>query len=113
MCNKTNEKLSIRGDLSCDLQTGLHAIYIYCDLLQFTNVGNIKAPLLRVVDSSGTVGNVITRYYERPRYVPLQKKSFDTIHILIRHDLGNKILFENGKLLVTLHFRRTHNQYLI
>ena len=102
-----------RGDRSCDLQAGLHALYVYCDLLQFTHVGNIKAPLLRVVDSGGEAGDVITRYYERPRYIPLQKKNFDSIQIIIRDDLGEKIQFENGKVLLTLHFRRARNKYLI
>ena len=113
MCNKTDSKLSVRGDLSCDLQSGIHALYVYCDLLQFTHVGDIKAPLLRVVDSGGEVGDVITRYYERPRYIPIQKKIFDSVQITIRDDLGEKIQFENGKVLLTLHFRRTQNQYLI
>jgi hypothetical protein len=111
--NKTDDKLSVRGELSCDLQTGIHALYIYCDLLQFTHVGDIKAPLLRVVDSGGDAGDVVTRYYERPRYVPLQKKNFDSIQIIVRDDLGEKIQFENGKVLLTLHFRRAQNQYLI
>lgn len=113
MCNATQEIASIRGDLSCDLQAGIHALYIYCDLLQFTHVGDIKAPLLRVVNSGGESGEVVTRYYERPRYVPLQKKNFDSIHITIRDDLGEKIQFESGKVLLTLHFRRTHNQYFL
>jgi hypothetical protein len=113
MCNRTKDKLLVSGDLSCDLQTGIHALYVYCDLLQFTYVGNIKAPLLRVVDSGGETGDVVTRYYERPRYIPIQKKSFDTIQVIIRDDFGEKIQFENGKVLLTLHFRRAQNQYLI
>ena len=113
MCNRSLVRTTRKGDLSCDLQTGIHALYIYCDILQFTHVGNIKAPLLRVVDSGGEAGDVVTRYYEKPRYIPIQKKAFDTIQILIRDDLGEKILFENGKVLLTLHFRRTRNQHLI
>src|SRR2546425_11711326 len=81
--------------------------------LQFTHVGNIKAPLLRVVDSGGAAGDVVTRYYERPRYIPIQKKSFDTVQIIIRDDLGEKILFESGKVLLILHFRRIQNRYLL
>ena len=113
MCNYTQKRLTIKGNLPCDLQTGIHALYVYCDLLQFTHVGNIKAPLLRVVDSGGAADDVVTRYYERPRYVPIQKKSFDSIQIVIRDDLGEKIQFESGKVLLTLHFRRVQNQYLI
>ena len=53
LCNTTQEKAMIKADLSCDLQAGIHALYVYCDLLQFTHVGDIKAPLLRVVNSGG------------------------------------------------------------
>ena len=113
MGNESTQTLSIEGDHSCDLQAGIHALYVYCDLLQFTHVGNIKAPLLRVVNSGGEAGDVVTRYYERPRYIPLQKKNFDSIQIIIRDDLGEKIHFENGKVLLTLHFRRAKNKYLI
>src|ERR1700759_5619767 len=35
MCNKSSFKTTRKGDLSCDLQTGIHALY-YCDILQFT-----------------------------------------------------------------------------
>ena len=94
-----------RGDHSRDLQAGIHALYVYCDFLQFTYVGNMKAPLLRVLDSEEEAGDVVTRYYERPRYIPLQK-NFDSIQIIITDDLSEKIQFENGKVLLTLHFRR-------
>ena len=113
LSNITNDTLRIGGNYSSDLQAGIHALYIYCDLLQFTHVGDIKAPLLRVVYSGGEMNDVVTRYYERPRYIPLQKKNFDCVQIIIRDDLGEKIQFENGKVLLTLHFRRAQNQYLI
>src|SRR6267154_1884331 len=80
MCNMSNDKMMVKGDLSCDLQTAIHALYVY---------------------------------YELPRYIPIQKKSFDTVEITIRDDLGEKIQFESGKVLLTLHFRRSQNQYLI
>ena len=113
LTNGSISTLTIEGEHSCDLQAGIHVLYVYCDVLQFTHVGNIKAPLLRVVDSGGEAGDVVTRYYERPRYIPLQKKNFDSIQIIIRDDLGEKIQFESGKVLLTLHFRRAKNQYLI
>lgn len=111
--NLSLQNVNKRCELSSDLQAGIHALYVYCDLLQHTYVGDIKAPLLRVVNSGVEAGDVITRYYERPRYVPLQKKSFDSIQIIIRDDLGEKIQFENGKVLLTLHFRRAFNRYLL
>jgi hypothetical protein len=113
LSNNEKESTTVKAEMACDLQAGIHALYVYCDLLQFTYVGDIKAPLLRVVNSGGEAGDVVTRYYERPRYVPLQKKNFDSIQIIIRDDLGEKIQFETGKVLLTLHFRRTRSQYLL
>ena len=111
--NSSGDISKIGGHYTCDLQSGIHALYVYCDVLQFTHVGDIKAPLLRVVDSEGGTGDVVTRYYERPRYIPLQKKNFEAIQIVIRDDLGEKIQFESGKVLLTLHFRRAYNKYLL
>jgi hypothetical protein len=113
LVNNAIESRIYEGDLASDLHAGIHGLYIYCDLVHFSFVGDIKAPLLRVVASAGAAGEVITRYYERPRYVPVQKTNFDSIQILIRDDLGEKIHFESGKVLVTLHFRRARSQYLL
>src|SRR6266516_3358418 len=46
ICNRTEENISVIGNLPCDIQTEVHALYVYCDLLQYTHVGDIKAPLL-------------------------------------------------------------------
>lgn len=113
LVNASKEMQTIQGNFACDLQAGIHALYVYCDLLHYSHVGDIKAPLLRVVPCEGEPDSVITRYYERPRYVPVQKKSFDSIHIAIRDDLGDKIQFENGKVLITLHFRKTKNLHFL
>jgi nitrogen fixation protein len=111
--NNSNAKLTIVGDFACDLQAGIHSLYVYSDISHYIPVGDIKAPLLRVVSTSGNAGTVITRYYEHVRYVPVQKKSFDSIHITIRDDFGNKILFKSGKVLLTLHFKRATIPYLL
>ena len=111
--NTSNGKLTVEGDFTCDLQAGIHGIYVYCDLPHYVPVGDIKAPLLRVVSTAGKAGNVISQYYEDARYLPLQKKNFDSVHITIRDDFGNNILFESGKVLVTLHFKRATNPYLL
>ena len=113
LVNTTKQSTTIKGNFACDLEAGIHALYVYCDLLHYSHVGDIKAPLLRVVPCEGEPDSVITRYYERPRDVPVKKKSFDSIHIAIRDDLGDKIQFENGKVLVTLHFRRAKDLHFI
>ena len=45
--------------------------------------------------------------------MPLQKKSFDSIDILLVTDYGEPLPFVPGKLLVVLEFRRMVHPYLL
>ena len=49
----------------------------------------------------------------KPHDVPLNKKIFDTISINIRDEAGDLVAFEHGKVIITLHFRRSKTQYFI
>ena len=96
-----------------DISRGINYMMVYCDLLEHVPVGDTKAPLLRIVNASGTKGDIIHYSYDTPRYIPLQKKNFSSIEMDIRDDLGKPIAFETGKLLVTLHFRQAKNAYFL
>ena len=43
----------------------------------------------------------------------LTKKIFDTISINVRDKAGDLVAFEQGKVIITLHFRRSKTQHLI
>ena len=94
-----------RGELVVDMDP-LHSLYVYCDLVESRIVGDKLVPLLRVVPVQGSDGDMVTRIYENVHYVPLQRKSFDTLEIDIKDSTGEKVPFERGTLNVTLHFRR-------
>ena len=89
----------------------VRSMYVYCDLLEHVMVGDTKAPLLRIVDKPHTyVGNV--HHILSPiLYVPLQKKSFDTIEINIMTDSGQPVHFADGKSFVVLELRRAVHPY--
>jgi hypothetical protein len=107
------ESTSIIGDRPVDIEGGLHALYVYCDVLECVAVGDTMAPLLRIVTVKGTRGEMSYVQYDQPRYIPLQKKAFDSIEIDIRDDIGKPIPFDAGKLIVTLHFRRSRDSYFL
>jgi len=111
-CNNLKGCL-ITGDMTCDIRGGIHGIYVYCDVLENVPVGDTLAPLLRIVDVDGHNGDTVCKSFNHPRYVPVQKKEFDSIEIDIRDDTGAPMSFENGKLVVTLHFKRVSNPYLL
>jgi hypothetical protein len=96
-----------------DVNKGFSSLFVYCDLLECVPLGDTKAPLLRIVDIKGQNGETVHRYYEEPRYVPLQRKNFDSIEIDIRDDLGKNVPFEHGKVIVTVHFRLARNPYFL
>jgi hypothetical protein len=114
LINDSNDISFVDGNQVSDINVGIHGLYVYCDVLEMTPLGDSLVPLLRIVtvpeQKHGTMVNVI---YENIRYVPLQKKHFDSIEIDIRDCFGEKIAFENGQLVATLHFRRSRNPYFL
>jgi len=111
LTNGSNVVKVIPGATTSDINGGIHNLYVYCDILENVPVGDTESPLLRVVDTSGRSGESIHHTFEQPRYVPIQKKRFDSIEIDIKDDVGQPIAFETGKLFVVLHFRRASSPY--
>lgn len=83
-------------------------IYIYTDIVEPQIVGDTVAPLLRVVPVKGQDGEMIHELFDRPHYIPLARKSFQTIETVIRTHTGRLMSFERGKLIVKLHFRQKY-----
>lgn len=98
------------SEYSANVNNGLpNQIYIYCDIIENNMVGDTTAPLLRAisVDKSNHVfGTGRTIVFESPHYVPVMKRSFDTIDILLRSEKGKPIPFAFGTSCVKLHFKR-------
>jgi len=89
-----------------NLRGRIHSVYVYCDVLEDVPVRDTKVPLLRIVDTDQkSIGNVY-RVFNPLLYVPLQKKSFDTVDIDMRTDFGTTVPFLTGKSFVVLEFRR-------
>ena len=88
-------------------------IYSYTDMIKSQYHGDVVVPVLRTVTVKGEHGSYVSKNFERPHYVPLNKKNFDTISINIRDEAGDLVAFEHGKVIITLHCRRSKTQYFI
>jgi hypothetical protein len=99
--------------ITANVQDVIHSLYIYCDILENIAVGDTQAPLLRIVNATGEYGDVINKTFDPPRYIPVQKKRFDSIVIDIRSDIGEKIPFQGGHSMCILHFRRALSEHFI
>ena len=71
-----------------DLSIGLQSLYVYLSVVDMQIVGDVRAPLLRTVPASGKDGEIITKDYEHPQYMPLATREFETLEVLITDDSG-------------------------
>ena len=91
-------------------ETGNKYFYVYTDIIKSQYHGDVAVPVPRTVTVKGQHGSYVSKNFERPHYVPLNKKIFDTN---IRDEAGDLVAFEHGKVIITLHFRRSNTQYFI
>ncbi len=92
-----------------DLTGGLNAFYIYCDAVEPVIVGDVIAPLLRVVSlntTNVTYGQSMLQIYSNPHYLPVTSKHLRDVLISINDDNDQPIKFSYGKAIVQLHFKR-------
>ena len=94
-------------------ETGNQYFYIYTDIIKSPYHGDVVVPIFRTVTVKGEHGSYVSKNFERPHYVPLNKNIFDTISINIRDEAGDLVAFEHGKVIITLHFRHSKTQYFI
>ena len=100
-----NEKYIFRYGV--DLNTKIHQLYIYSDLASYTFIGDVTAPILRVLPfESKRENNHLHQEFVNVHYVPVAKSFIDQVHISIKGDTGENVPFISGKTLVKLHFRQ-------
>ena len=106
---------NVEGHLPVDVNGGFYGLYVYCDIVENHLVGDVSAPLLRIVPvqkSGVTQGDVIAHTFSTPHYVPVKRKNFENIQMDIRTDTGERVPFQRGKLTTTLHFRKSRPSLL-
>lgn len=99
---ETTTTAPLVGDVN--IITGL---YVYTNIVSAQVVGDTNVPLLRTVPVEGRVGETVVKSYDRPHYLPVSVKHFDTVEINITDHTGTPVPFESGRVIVKLHFRPT------
>jgi hypothetical protein len=94
------------ADSRPDLLRGTYNMYIYSNICSNVLVGNSFVPLLRAIPLKETpYGQVQSFIFEKPIYVPVTRRSIDTIEVELRDDTGELMPLEEGKTLLLLQFR--------
>lgn len=83
----------------------IQSLFIYCDIIDYQFVGDSFVPLLRTVVVDNSYLKTAWVHYDNPHYLNVNKSEISSIKVQIRDDNGNKIRFENGKIIAKLHFR--------
>ena len=96
-----------------DVNGGFSNMYLYTNVVDAQFVGDVKVPLLRIVNTEGKYGENVNVSFRNLQYVPLKVKSFEMIEIDIKDDKNENVSFGFGKSIVTLHFRQSRSQYFI
>lgn len=79
-------------------------LYVYADIVEPSSVGDVKAPLLRVIGSD-SIAKAFANF-DMPHYYPLSNREFNRIEIVIKDLAGNMPSFASGTSIVTLHFKK-------
>ena len=94
------------------LSTGnVSSLYVYTNIIHSQYVSDLKVPLLRIVGVEGQHGKSVTKPFDQPQYLPVRRQTLNAIEIDIKDDAGDSILFQYGKVVVKLHFRKQRSAY--
>lgn len=107
-CLDSNIEQTVESSYVADPCAHYRVLMIYSDIVEPQIVGDVLAPLLRIVNVTGEDGEVICATFDRPHYLPVSRKSFDSLEIVIRTHLGQLTPFERGRSYVKLHFRQKY-----
>jgi len=91
-----------------DINGGIHALYVYCNIIKPVLVGNFEVPLIRRVEipNNKKFGSQCEIKYQQPQYYPLVSHEINSIEIEIKDDSNQPIEFAFGRTAITLHFRK-------
>lgn len=89
----------------------LNHMYVYSDIVEYSQVGDIYAPILKVInlDSSEPGKEVLHVEYTRPVPYPVKGNRINNIQIQLKDSLGELIRFERGVVLLALEFKKLNN----
>ena len=101
-------KAGCYAERAFDIERGIHAIYVYSDVVEENFIGDVSAQCLRVCTlPAKEFGETVNLHFDQPHYIPVSNRSFQSIRITLKDQSNEKIQFEFGETLVKLHFRKT------
>ncbi|MDI9313017.1 MAG: hypothetical protein QM535_22595 [Limnohabitans sp.] len=95
------------SEKSPHLSQGNDTLFVYCNIVQQSFVGDTQAQILRIIKvPEANYDKPLNFIYDRPNYFPLVSNEINSIEINIKDDADENVRFNDGKLYVVLHFRK-------
>ena len=90
------------------LNAGINSLYVYCNIIKPTLVGNVEAPLIRRVEipSDKHFGDTVHIIYTSPQYYSFVSDEVSYIEIDVKDDSNQTIKFNSGRTGFTFHVRK-------
>ena len=105
---KTHRKWKTSIPIRCwfNLNTHSNRFYVCSDVANYTYIGDVTAPILRVIPLKYMEEEIhFHQEFLNLHYVPFAKSFIDQGRISIKGDTGEDIPFITGKTLIKSHFR--------
>ena len=85
---------------------GAH-MYVYSSLVKDSIVGNVFAPIVRVVGlEDKPKSETMHREFTVPHYLPLRSSSFNEVVLKLTDGMGNSMKFNQGNSVTVFHFKK-------
>lgn len=97
---------TITSSFIADVNRGLRSLFVHCSIVEPQLVGDQHVPLLRTIAVKGQVDEVIAESFSNIHYMDVQRSTFQEIEVHITDDTGKTITFQQGRVIVKLHFKR-------
>lgn len=92
-----------------DMTGGVRQILVYCDIVDYNIIGDSMAQLLRLVrvpPQDLPFGEQYYYCFEKPDFLPLSVREFNSIKVSLKDDTDKEIVFDHGRVFITLTFKK-------
>jgi hypothetical protein len=85
-------------------------MFVYINIIEPVDMNDKTIKLLKLVNTRGEPFKTTQEEYTHPMYFALEKGKISMIEVLIADEMGDPVSFQNGTVVLTLHFRRALQQ---
>lgn len=112
---RSSNAMEFKADYEPQMKRGVNNMYIYANICQPIQVGDVRVPLLKnlwldVQKREYNFGEVCSKIIRNPMYIPVASTSINSIEVNIRSDSGRLFPFIEGAVTsLTLHFKKDNH----